>query len=157
MRSKAVALLLADLGVTKTHSRPYTASDNPYSEAQFKTLKYRPDYPDRFGCLADARAWAQTFFSWYNQEHYHSGLAVLTPARVHYGQAAGVQAQRRQVLLAAYAAHPERFVRGVPQLPALPKEVWINQPPALPVEPVAGDPVLVMSEPVPLSDLTDAP
>jgi putative transposase len=128
MRSKTVALLLADLGVTKTHSRPYTSTDNPYSEAQFRTLKYRPDYPDRFGSLQDARSWAQAFFHWYNHEHHHSGLGLLTPATVHYGQAEAVRAKRQQVLLEAYAAHPERFVRGVPTPPELPKEVWINKP-----------------------------
>ena len=149
MRSKAVALLLADLGVTKTHSRPYTATDNPYSEAQFKTLKYRPGYPDRFGCLADARAWAQDFFSWYNDDHHHSGLGLLTPALVHYGQAETIRAQRQQVLLAAYLAHPERFVRGAPQLPNLPKEVWINKPASISVEP-SGDQVLVIPETVSL-------
>ncbi len=83
MRSKPVALLLSDLGVTKTHSRPYTSNDNPYSEAQFKTLKYRPDFPARFGSLADARAWALPFFHWYNHEHYHTGLNLMTPAMVH--------------------------------------------------------------------------
>jgi putative transposase len=128
MRSKTVALLLADLGVTKTHSRPYTATDNPYSEAQFRTLKYRPGYPDRFGSLPDARAWARAFFHWYNHEHHHSGLGLLTPATVHYGQAEAVRTRRQQVLLAAYAAHPERFVRGVPTPPELPQEVWINKP-----------------------------
>jgi len=151
MRSKTVALLLADLGVSKTHSRPYTATDNPYSEAQFKTLKYRPDYPDRFGCLADARAWAQEFFSWYNYDHHHSGLGLLTPALVHYGQAETVRAQRQQVLLAAYAAHPERFVRGAPQLPKLSKEVWINKPASISVEPIVRDLVLAIPEPAPLA------
>lgn len=149
MRSKPVALLLSDLGVTKTHSRPYTATDNPYSEAQFKTLKYRPDYPDRFGCLEDARAWAQEFFSWYNHDHHHSGLGLLTPVQVHYGQVAAARAQRQQVLLAAYAAHPERFVCGVPQPPELPKEVWINKPVVIAVE-LIGDQVLVIPEPVSL-------
>ena len=128
MRSKTVALLLADLGVTKTHSRPYVANDNPYSEAQFKTMKYRPDYPDRFGSIQDARAWARPFFHWYNHEHHHSGLALLTPATVHYGQAQSVIDQRQMVLQAAYAARPERFVRGVPKPPSLPTEVWINKP-----------------------------
>jgi putative transposase len=128
MRSKTVALLLADLGVTKTHSRPYVSNDNPYSEAQFKTMKYRPDYPDRFGSIQDARAWARPFFHWYNHEHHHSGLALLTPATVHYGQAQTVIDRRQKVLQAAYAAHPERFVRGVPRLPSLPTEVWINKP-----------------------------
>ena len=128
MRSKTVALLLADLGVTKTHSRPYVPNDNPYSEAQFKTMKYRPGYPDRFGSIQDARAWARPFFHWYNQEHHHSGLALLTPATVHYGQAQAVIDRRQKVLQAAYVAHPERFVRGEPKLPSLPTEVWINKP-----------------------------
>lgn len=130
MRSKAVALLLADLGVTKTHSRPYCSNDNPYSESQFKTLKYRPDYPDRFGSLQDARAWARAFFAWYNQENYHTGIALLTPEDVHCGRAEAMIAKRQQVLQAAYDAHPERFVKGPPRPPALPKEVWINKPSA---------------------------
>jgi putative transposase len=128
MRSKSLALLLADLGVTKTHSRPYVSNDNPYSEAQFKTMKYRPDYPDRFGSLADARSWARPFFEWYNHEHRHSGLGLMTPATVHYGQAQAVYQQRQQVLQVAYAAHPERFVRGLPAPPELPTAVWINRP-----------------------------
>ena len=128
MRAKAVALLLADLGVTKTHSRPYTSNDNPYSEAQFKTMKYRPTYPDRFGSIQDARAWARQFFHWYNHEHYHTGVALLTPETVHYGRAQAVLERRQQTLRAAYAAHPERFVRGVPKPFALPTEVWINEP-----------------------------
>jgi putative transposase len=128
MRSKPVAQLLADLGVTKTHSRPYTADDNPYSEAHFKTLKYRPDFPERFGSLQDARVWARPFFHWYNHEHYHTGLGLMTPAMVHHGQAVAVRDQRNQVLLAAYAARPERFVKGPPVAPALPAEVWINKP-----------------------------
>jgi putative transposase len=126
MRSKPVALLLADLGVT--HSRPHVSSDNPYSEAHFKTLKYRPDFPDRFGCLADARAWARAFFHWYNHDHHHSALGLMTPATVHFGQAEWVTEQRQQVLQVAYAAHPERFVRGEPKPPTLPEEVWINKP-----------------------------
>jgi putative transposase len=128
MRSKSLALLLSDLGVTKTHSRPYVSNDNPYSEAQFKTLKYRPDYPNRFGSLADARSWARPFFQWYNHEHRHNGLGLMTPATVHYGQAQTVYKQRQQVLQAAYAAHPERFVRGLPAPPQLPTAVWINRP-----------------------------
>ena len=128
MRSKTVALLLADLGVTKTHSRPHVSNDNPYSEAQFKTMKYRPDYPDRFGSIQDARAWAREFFAWYNQHHHHTALGLLTPNIVHHGQAELVISQRQQVLRAAHAAHPERFVRGVPIHPALPTEVWINKP-----------------------------
>jgi putative transposase len=131
MRSKPVALLLADLGVTKTHSRPYVSNDNPYSEAQFKTMKYRPDYPDRFGCLADARSWARSFFQWYNHQHRHSGVGLMTPATVHYDQAHIVSQQRQQVLQAAYAAHPERFVRGLPTPPELPTAVWINRPQAI--------------------------
>jgi putative transposase len=130
MRSKPVALLLPDLGVTKTHSRPYTSNDNPYSEAQFKTLKYRPDFPDRFGSLVDARGWAQPFFQWYNHDHYHTGLNLMTPAMVHYGLAETVRGQRNWVLQTAYTAHPERCVRGVPVVPDLPREVWINPPTA---------------------------
>jgi putative transposase len=128
MTSKTVALFLADLGVTKTHSRPYVSNDNPYSEAQFKTMKYRPDFPGRFGSIQDARAWARPFFQWYNHEHHHTGLGLMTPVTVHYGQAQAVIEQRRQVLQAAYAAHPERFVRGAPRPPSLPTEVWINKP-----------------------------
>lgn len=130
MTSKSVAQLLVDLGVTKTHSRPHVSNDNPYSEAQFKTLKYRPGYPAQFGSLADARAWTRAFFQWYNQEHHHSGIGLLTPATVHCGQAVETIAARRQVLLAAYEAHPERFVRGVPIPPPLPSAVWINPPAA---------------------------
>jgi putative transposase len=130
MRSKSVAQLLADLGITKTHSRPYTANDNPYSESQFKTMKYRPDFPERFDSVADARSWAREFFRWYNHDHRHSGLGLMTPATVHHGQAEAVRQQRQQVLLVAYAAHPERFVRGVPTPPELPSEVWINKPQA---------------------------
>ncbi len=133
MRSKPVALLLSDLGVTKTHSRPYTSNDNPYSEAQFKTLKYRPDFPDRFGSLVDARGWAQPFFQWYNNEHYHTGLNLMTPVMVHYDRVDTVRDQRNQVLQAAYVAHPERFVRGVPTVPDLPREVWINPPVGTPL------------------------
>ena len=128
MTSKTVALLLADLGVTKTHSRPYVSNDNPYSESQFKTMKYRPDYPDRFGSIQDARAWGRVFFHWYNHDHHHTGLGLMTPVTVHYGQAQIVIEQRQQVLQVAYAAHPERFVRGVPTPPSLPTEVWINRP-----------------------------
>ena len=128
MTSKTVALLLADLGVTKTHSRPHVSNDNPYSESQFKTMKYRPDYPDRFGSIQDARAWARVFFRWYNHEHHHTGLGLMTPLTVHYGQAQHVIEQRQEVLQVAYAAHPERFVRGIPKPPLLPAEVWINKP-----------------------------
>ena len=132
MRSKTVALLLADLGVIKSHARPYTPNDNAYSEAQFKTMKYRPDFPERFGCLAEARSWGRTFFEWYNHNHRHSALGLLPPAKVHLGQAETIRAQRQQVLQAAYAAHPERFVHGPPSPPSLPTEVWINQPQSQP-------------------------
>lgn len=128
MTSKPVALLLADLGVTKTHSRPHVSNDNPYSEAQFKTLKYHPDYPTRFGCQQDARAWANAFFHWYNHEHHHTALALLTPADVHFNRAQVVLQQRQAVLQAAYEKTPERFVKGPPILPQLPPAVWINPP-----------------------------
>ena len=128
MKSKPVALLLADLGVTKTHSRPYTSDDNPFSEAQFKTLKYRPDFPERFGSLEDARVFCQTFFSWYNGKHRHAGIGLMTPTAVHNGQASAMRDARLRVLSAAYAAHPERFVRKPPQPPVLPHAVWINPP-----------------------------
>jgi transposase InsO family protein len=130
MRAKSLALLLSDLGVSESHSRPHTSDDNPFSEAHFKTLKYHPTYPDRFGCLEDARAWARQFFLWYNQEHYHSGLNLLTPASVHYGQATLIQQQRQTVLSAAYAAHPERFSQGAPIVAGPPSAVWINPPSA---------------------------
>jgi putative transposase len=128
MTSKPVAFLLADLGVTKTHSRPHTSDDNPYSEAQFKTLKYRPDFPERFGAIEDARSFCQDFFPWYNTEHRHTGIGLLTPEVVHYGVADEVRAARAAVLQAAYAAHPERFVRKMPVPPALPEAAWINKP-----------------------------
>ncbi len=128
MRSKPVAFLLADLGVTKTHNRPYTSNDNPYSESQFRTLKYRPDFPDRFGCIQDGRSFCQTFFPWYNDVHRHSGIGMMTPATVHYGLATAARENRQRVLDAAFAAHPERFVRKPPTPLKLPTEVWINKP-----------------------------
>lgn len=128
MTSKAVAQLLADMGVAKTHSRPHTSNDNPYSEAQFKTLKYHPKFPERFGSLEDARSYCREFFRWYNEEHYHSGIALLTPGIVHLGLAGAVIARRSQVLAAAYEAHPERFVRNRPTHPRLPAAAWINPP-----------------------------
>lgn len=128
MTAKPVAFLLADLGVTKSHSRPHVSNDNPYSESQFRTLKYRPDFPDRFGCFQDAHAHCGQFFSWYNDEHRHSGIGLHTPADVHYGRADTVRQQRTVVLDAAYAAHPERFVRKPPEPPKLPTAVWINEP-----------------------------
>ena len=128
MTSKPVAFLLADLGVTKTHSRPYTSSDNPYSEAQFKTLKYRPGFPDRFSCIEQARDFCRPFFDWYNHEHRHSGIGLMPPSALHYGRAEAMQAKRARVLAAAHAANPERFVRGVPRPPELPSAAWINRP-----------------------------
>jgi putative transposase len=129
MASKPVALLLADLGVTKSHSRPHCSNDNPYSEAQFKTLKYRPEFPDRFGSIEDARAFCQRFFRWYNEAHHHSALGFHSPADVHFGRAPLIQLDRAQVLMAAYGAHPERFVRQLPLPPPLPGPAWINKPP----------------------------
>jgi len=128
MTSKPVAFLLADLGVTKTHSRPHVSNDNPFSESQFKTLKYRPEFPDRFVSLQHARTFCREFFPWYNAEHHHSGLGLLTPEVVHTQRSAEVRELRQQTLNLAYAAHPERFVRKPPQPPALPTEVWINPP-----------------------------
>jgi putative transposase len=128
MTSKPVAFLLADLGVTKTHSRPSVSNDNPFSEAQFKTLKYRPQFPDRFGSIEDSRAFCVGFFDWYNNRHYHSGLALLTPVTVHLGNTTTVIERRRAVLAAAYAAHPERFVRQAPRPAEPPTAVWINPP-----------------------------
>jgi putative transposase len=128
MTSKPVAFLLADLGVTKTHSRPHVSDDNPYSESQFRTMKYRPEFPDRFGSIQDGRAFCQRFFPWYNDEHRHSGIGLLTPATVHFGLAEQTQQQRQSVLTAAYIHHPERFVRRHPKPFAIPKEVWINKP-----------------------------
>jgi putative transposase len=128
MSSKPVAFLLADLGLTKTHSRPHVSDDNPYSESQFRTLKYRPEFPDRFGCIQDSRAFCQGFFRCYNEEHRHSGVGLLTPAMVHYGQSENILRQRQEVLDVAYQRHPERFVGSAPKPPQLPGEVWINKP-----------------------------
>ena len=128
MRSKSLALLLADLGVTKTHSRPHVSNDNPYSESQFKTMKYRPEFPGRFGSIQDARAFGGPFFDYYNNEHRHSGIGLMTPAAVHYGMAEQLVAARQETLLAAYRSHPERFVHKLPQPPELPRAAWINPP-----------------------------
>ena len=135
MKSKPVALLLADLGVTKSHSRPYTSDDNPFSEAQFKTLKYRPDFPERFGCLEDARAHCRTFFHWYNHDHRHSEIAFLTPADLHQGRAAEILKLRAQTLAAAFAANPARFKGRHPQPQRPPTAVWTNPPTAAKAEP----------------------
>jgi putative transposase len=128
MTSKPVAFLFADLGVTKTHSRPHVSNDNPFSESNFKTLKYRPGFPERFGSSADARNHCVDFFAWYNAEHHHVGLGLLTPHEVHHGLAEIRHAERVAILAGAYAAHPERFPRGAPRPPELPTEVWINKP-----------------------------
>jgi putative transposase len=143
MIAKPVMLLMSDLGVGPSHSRPHVSNDNPFSEAQFKTMKYQPDYPARFGSLIEARTWFQKFFPWYNTEHHHSGIGFMTPAAVHYGDAARLFLDRQQTLAAAYAAHPERFVKGQPVPPALPSAVWINRPTASAPAAVvgAGDPV----------------
>ena len=130
MKSKPVALLMADLGITRTHSRPHVSDDNPYSESQFKTLKYRPGFPKRFGSIQDARSFCQDFFPWYNDEHRHSGIALMTPGMVHYGKAERVTSQRQIVLASAFDAHPERFVCGMPTPPSLPDAAWINKPKA---------------------------
>lgn len=131
MTSKDVAFLLADLGVTKTHSRPHVSNDNPFSESQFKTMKYRPDFPERFGSIEDARAFCVAFFDWYNNHHRHSGIAWMTPADVHHGRAHDVREKRADTLDRAYREHPERFVRSPPKPPELPTAVWINPPPAM--------------------------
>jgi putative transposase len=128
MTSKPVAFLLADLGVTQSHSRPHVSDDNPYSEAQFKTLKYRPDFPGQFSSIEAARAHCQVFFPWYNDEHRHTGLGLHTPADVHYGTAEAVRDKRATVLDDAYRAHPERFARKPPEPPKLPINSWINPP-----------------------------
>lgn len=128
MKSKGVGELLMDLGVTKTHSRPHVSNDNPYSEAQFKTIKYRPEFPDRFGSIEDARGLCRRLFPWYNTNHHHSGLALFTPEDVHYGQVERRRLAREETLAKAYADHPERFVRGMPRVNTPAKEVWINKP-----------------------------
>jgi putative transposase len=128
MKAKSTALLLADLGVGKSHSRPHVSNDNPFSESQFKTMKYNPRFPDRFGSPMDARAFCGPFFRWYNTEFRHSGIGMMTPEMVHYGLAEDIQAKRQRVLAQAYAANPERFVRGKPMPPELPGAVWINPP-----------------------------
>jgi len=132
MTSQSVAFLLADLGVEKTHSRPHVSNDNPYSESQFKTMKYRPQFPARFAALEQARAFCRIFFSWYNTEHRHSGIGLLTPEAVHYGRGPAMTAQRAAVLTSAFHTRPERFVRGIPRPPARPTAAWIN-PPVVPL------------------------
>jgi putative transposase len=128
MKAKATALMLADLGVTKSHSRPYTSNDNPFSESQFKTLKYQPQFPKRFGCIQDAKAFCRAFFNWYNRDHHHLGIGLMTPNQVHYGQADDVYAARQTVLDRAFHTTPERFVNKAPKPPEKPTTVWINPP-----------------------------
>jgi len=129
MRSKVVAQLLADLSITRSHSRPHVSDDNPYSESQFKTLKYRPDFPARFGSIQDARAHCQAFFHWYNHIHRHGGIGYMTPHSVHAGKADALRIVRQNTLDAAFLAHPERFNRRPPTPPSLPTAAWINPPP----------------------------
>jgi len=128
MKSKVVAELLADLGVTKTHSRPHVSNDNPYSEAQFKTLKYCPQFPAGFGSIQDSRSFCQNFFNWYNKEHRHSGIALMTPEQVHYNRAEEVTGHRAAVLASAFEKNPNRFKYKLPVPQRVPKEVWINPP-----------------------------
>jgi putative transposase len=128
MKAKATALMLADLGVTKSHSRPHTSNDNPFSEAHFKTLKYQPEFPERFGCVEDAKDFCRRFFAWYNQDHHHAGLGLMTPDQVHYGQADDIHAARQRTLDHAFSNNPERFVTKPPEPPPKPTAVWINPP-----------------------------
>jgi putative transposase len=128
MTSKPVAFLMADLGVAKSHSRPHVSDDNPYSEAQFKTMKYHPTFPDKFGSIQDARGFGRGFFPWYNDEHRHGGLGLMAPTDVHHGLAELKRSLRCEVLETAFAAHPERFRGRMPVPPALPTAVWINKP-----------------------------
>ncbi len=132
MKAKTTALLLADLGVTRSHSRPHTSNDNPFSESQFKNLKYQPQFPRRFGCIEDARGFLRVYFDWYNQNHHHVGIGLMTPNQVHYGQVDAVYAARQRTLNRACRQHPERFVNKPPTPPAKPTATWINPPPAKP-------------------------
>jgi putative transposase len=147
MQSHTVAQLLATLGVVKSHSRPHVSNDNPFSESQFKTLKYRPEFPERFASFDESHAFCGEFFPWYNDEHYHSGLGLLTPATVHFGRTDGVLALRQQTLLAAYHVHPERFVQKPPQPTPPPTHVWINPPPNAPATPDQKPPPLTDTQP----------
>ena len=148
MRSKLVALLFSDLGIEASHSRPRVSNDNPFSEAQFRTVKYRPDFPDRFGSIEHARAIGHDLFAWYNDAHHHSGLSYLTPADVHDGRAAATILEvRHHTRLAAYAAHPERFVQGPPRGETLPTAVWINPPAKVPGEDAPGTTTVTPADP----------
>ena len=155
MKSQLVAQLMADLGITKTHSRPHVSNDNPFSEAQFKTLKTRPEFPDRFQSLDHARTICGCILDWYNREHHHSGLGLLTPNDVHYGLAEKRVAERAAVLREAYAAHPERFTRGMPRPAMPPKEVWINKPQIVTLEPVSGPSIKIDAHNRPRTNATD--
>jgi len=128
MKAKAAAFLLADLGVTKSHCRPHTSNDNPFSESLFKTCKYQPEFPGRFGSIQDAKAFCRRFFQWYNAEHHHLGIVLMTPNQVHYGQADEVHAERQKTLDQAFRANPNRFVNKPPRPPQKPTVVWINPP-----------------------------
>jgi putative transposase len=152
MTSKVVAFLLSDLGVTKTHSRPHVSNDNPFSEAQFKTMKYRPDFPDRFANIEHARGFCVDFFDWYNIEHHHAGLGMLTPADVHFGRVDQRVSERQAVLDLAYAAHPERFPHGRPIAGRPPQSVWINEPRAPELGAPAGG--TLCPSPATLAELT---
>jgi transposase InsO family protein len=132
MKAKATALLLADLGVTRTHNRPHTSNDNPFSESHFKTLKYQPRFPQRFGCIEDAKSFCRSFFDWYNQDHHHAGIGLMTPDQVHYDQTDAVHAMRQQTLDHAFRENPERFVNKAPTPPNKPAAAWINPPAATP-------------------------
>jgi putative transposase len=132
MKAKATALMLADLGVTKSHSRPYVSDDNPFSESHFKTLKYQPQFPSNFGCIQDAKAFCRRFFAWYNQDHHHVGIGLMTPDQVHYGQAQAVHDARQKTLERAYRMNPDRFVKKAPAPPAMPTATWINPPKPFP-------------------------
>jgi hypothetical protein len=128
MKAKATALLLADLGVTRSHNRPHTSNDNPFSESHFKTLKYQPRFPQRFGSIDDARNFCRRFFDWYNQDHHHAGIGLMTPDQVHFGRVDAVHAARQVALDRAFAEHPARFVNKAPVPLAKPTATWINRP-----------------------------
>ncbi len=147
MRSKLVAELFSDLSIDASHSRPRVSNDNPFSEAQFRTFKYRPAFPDRFGAIEHARSVSRDLFTWYNDAHHHSGLSYLTPADVHYGRAAATLEVRHRTRVAAYAAHPERFVQGPPRLEILPNAVWINPPAKSTVQDAPGSTIVTPGDP----------
>jgi putative transposase len=147
MRSKLVTELFSDLSIDASHSRPRVSNDNPFSEAQFRTFKYRPEFPDRFGSLEDARGICHDLFAWYNDAHHHSALNYLTLADVQYGRAATILKVRHRARLAAYAAHPERFVNGPPRPETLPTAVWINPPPKTTRQDATGTAIVTPNDP----------